>query len=87
MSVVRQDEKGIYVICDGSLARPGDVNGYSHAYDMSDGGLKKGDRIKARHIGGTPLVKVSAADGETYRYWYMYEDSPEMKRLKERNSK
>ncbi len=56
MSTVWQDEEGIYVRSGGYIARPGDVIGYSHAYRMDDDGLKKGDKVKTHHIGGTPLV-------------------------------
>lgn len=35
----------------GYKARPGNVIGYAHAYRMDDGGLKVGDKVKARHPG------------------------------------
>lgn len=58
MSVIRQDSHGLFVIAGGYCARPGAVGGYSHAYNMTDGGLKAGDMVRARHIAGTPLIKL-----------------------------
>ncbi len=69
MTLVREDEKGLYVIAGGVTARPGAVNGYGHAYRMDDGGLKKGDKVTARHSGGTPLVKIKLPD-ETVTRWF-----------------
>jgi hypothetical protein len=63
MSLIRQDALGLFVIAGGYKARPGPVRGYDHAYDMSDGGLKAGDRPVARHIAGTPLIRITLADG------------------------
>ena len=40
-SPVREDALGIYVICNGGRARPGEVAGYSHVFKMDKGGLKK----------------------------------------------
>ncbi len=69
MSKVWKDEKGLYVKAGGYIARPGDINGYSHAYRMDDGGLVYGDEAPTRHIGGTPLVCITLTNGEKI-YWY-----------------
>lgn len=63
MTVVREDEKGIFVQAGGYIARPGPTRGTSHAYRMDDGGLKKGDIVKARHMAGTQLTSVTLPDG------------------------
>lgn len=86
MTVVRQDAKSIYVIAGGYIARPGAVNGYSHAYNMSDGGLKKGDLVKARHIAQTPTTKVTTPDGTELR-WHHDGHSPEVQRAMDRSKK
>jgi hypothetical protein len=76
-SPVREDSRGIYVIVNGGIYRPGDVAGYSHAYDMSDGGLKRGDRVQVRHVSQSPLARIRTADKELV--WYLYDEpSPEV---------
>lgn len=69
MSVICQDSAGLFVKAGGYIARPGDVGGYSHAFDMSDGGLKKGDRVKASHMTGAPIVKLRLEGGKVL-HWY-----------------
>lgn len=68
LATVREDKDGIYINTGGYRFRPGGVRGYDHAYDMSDGGLTKGDKIKAAHIGGSPLCRIRLIDN-TY-YWH-----------------
>jgi hypothetical protein len=63
-SPVREDEHGIYVVTNGEKYRPGGIPGYDHAYDMSDMGLKKGDRVWARHRAQSPLALVTRYRGE-----------------------
>lgn len=67
MSVVKQDETGIFIQLNGAKYRPGNINGYSHAFKMDDGGLKKGDTVKASHRAGTPTIKITLDDG--IRIW------------------
>lgn len=69
MSVIRQDAKGLYVIAGGYTGRPGGVGGYDHAMRMDDGGLKKGDRVKAAHVAGNPLIRIKLENGVKL-YWY-----------------
>ena len=69
MALVREDEKGLYVIAGGVTARPGSVNGYGHAYRMDDGDLKRGDKVSARHSAGTPMVKIKLPDGTVTRWF------------------
>lgn len=76
MTVVREDERGIFIVAGGYVARPGDARSYSHAYRMDDAGLKKGDRVYARHRGGTPLTKVRLEDG-TELHWIHDNSRPE----------
>jgi len=67
MSKIRADEKGIYVIGGGWIARPGNVIGFSHAYRMDSANLVVGDTVKATHSPG-PLVRVKLDDG-TVLHW------------------
>lgn len=69
MRVVREDEQGIYVKNNGQKHRPGRVRGYYHAFDMDDGGLKKGDRVGVRNINHSPLCRIRLKDGRTL-YWH-----------------
>ena len=73
MTIVRQDEQSIYVIAGGYRARPGNVGGYDHAFDMSDGGLKKGDVVKARHVACSQLTKIRLSDGRML-HWHHHND-------------
>lgn len=69
MSIVRQDKNGLYIKTGGHVFRPGAVAGYDHAYDMTAAGIQAGDRIKVRHMGGTPLCRIQLASGEE-RAWH-----------------
>jgi hypothetical protein len=69
MALVREDDEGIYVISGGVKARPGAVLGYGHAYRMDDGGLSKGDKVAASHVGGTPMVRLKLPDGTVTRWF------------------
>lgn len=69
MAVIREDDRGLFVRAGGYRGRPGGVLGYDHALDMSDGGLKAGDRVKARHISQSPLIKLRLDDGRVL-FWY-----------------
>lgn len=71
---VQNDEKGLYVRTGGYIFRPGATRSYSHALRMDDAGLMAGDRVKARHKGGTPLAKLTLMDGTT-TYWAEEETS------------
>lgn len=59
MSLVHKDEMGIYIITGGYTFRPGNIDGYDHAYNMSGDGVLVGSKIKARHIAGTPLCRIT----------------------------
>lgn len=69
MPTVKQDERGIYLIAGGYPSRPGKVSGYGHAFNMDDGGLKIGDKVKAGHRSQTPLNVITLPDGSK-RYWH-----------------
>lgn len=73
MSVVRVDEKGIFVITNGGKYRPGRVRGYCHAYEMGNGGLMVGDRVIARHMSQSPLARVKLPDGREL-VWHVESD-------------
>lgn len=68
MSKVKEDSDGLFIQTGGHIFRPGDVNGYYHAYEMDDGGLKKGDDVKARHLGGSQMAKLKLDNGSV-KYW------------------
>jgi hypothetical protein len=65
MTTIRADAEGIYLITNGSRYRPGAVRGYGHNpnNDMSDGGLQAGEHVKVHKIGGSPLCRITLADG------------------------
>lgn len=63
MSLVREDEKGLYIILNGQKRRPGSVAGMDHVYDMSDGGLKAGDKVEAHHISQSDHIKIKLDNG------------------------
>lgn len=67
-SPIRADALGPYVRTGGYVFRPGAIRGREHSVRMDDAGLVAGDRVKARHKGGTPLAKIVLADGTT-TYW------------------
>lgn len=73
-ALVREDGRGLFVRAGGYVARPGDVSGYAHAYTMSDGGLKAGDRVKAHHISQTPLTKLTLDDGRIIHWHHSTEN-------------
>jgi hypothetical protein len=63
---VWKDKIGIYIkdrMGEDNHYRPGDVNGWSHAYDQSDGRLQEGMKVKSRHMTGAPGVKITLDDG------------------------
>jgi len=62
-TLVREDDKGLYLIAGGHKSRPGPVRGYSHAFDMSDGGLKAGMKVHARHVSQSPYNRITLEDG------------------------
>lgn len=68
MTRIRQDKTGLFIKTGGYIFRPGKIDGYAHAYDMSDTGVLFNTSIKAKHIGGSPLAKLELHDG-SYRYW------------------
>ena len=71
-TLVRSDNLGLFVRAGGYVARPGDVTGYSHAYDQSDGGLKAGDYVKAYHLSGSPLTQITLSDGRKLVWTHEY---------------
>ena len=73
MTLVRSDKRGLFVRAGGYIARPGDVGGYSHAMRMDSADLKAGDHVKARHLAGNPIVKLTLADGAIL-YWHTGDD-------------
>lgn len=66
---VYEDERGIYVRVNGGRARPGDVNGYDHAYDMSSGNLKADDKVIVRNVNQSILAKVIIPSTQKLLMW------------------
>lgn len=73
MTLVREDEKGLFIKAGGYIARPGGVVGYDHVLRMDDGGLKKGDKVVARHSAGSPLNYIKLPNGE--KLWWHHDYS------------
>jgi hypothetical protein len=69
MALVRKDEQGLFVICDGVIARPGNVRGYDHALRMDGGGLTGGEKVPCRQLSGSPLVKLKLPD-DAVVFWH-----------------
>ena len=69
MSLVREDEKGLYIWLNGGKHRPGDVTGYDHVFDMSDGELEAGDKVKASIVSQAPLIRIRLDNG-CKLYWH-----------------
>lgn len=68
---IYRDARGLYIrdrMGGTNHYRPGPVIGYAHAYDMSDGGLREGDKPKTHHVAGAELVKIRLDDGRVL-YW------------------
>lgn len=68
---IYRDERGLFIkdsTGGGHHHRPGPVAGYSHVYDMSDGGLKEGDNPKTSYVSSTPLIRIKLPDGKEV-YW------------------
>ena len=63
LALVREDGKGLYLVAGGYKCRPGAAVGFSHAFDMSDGGLKPGMKVKARHVSQSPYNRITLEDG------------------------
>lgn len=71
MATVREDEHGLYILINGARSRPGNISGYDHVYDMSDGGLKKGDKVKAYKQNGNCITTITLDSGHKI-YWSSY---------------
>jgi len=74
MAKIRSDAEGLYAQIGGYKMRPGAVGGHAHARRMDDGGLRPGDTVKARHIGGSPLGVLTLPDG-TKTHWHVDDES------------
>lgn len=68
MTTVRSDERGLFIRAGGYVARPGNVAGHSHVYRMDAANLQAGDKVKARHLAGSPILKLTLQDG-TVLHW------------------
>ena len=63
MSKIRSDDRSIYLITNGTIYRPGPIIGFDHAYEMGDGDLKEGEKVKARAMSGSQICKIRLDDG------------------------
>lgn len=81
---VRKDAAGLFVRTNGDVFRPGDIGGYAHAYDMSDGGLAEGDEVRVSAISGTPLCRVTRDGMPLLRWGNDYLHEQEARRSRER---
>ncbi len=66
MALVRRDAHGLYLRTGGYIFRPGPVIGFDHAYDMGDGGLMEGDRVRARHLAGSEIARIRTESGDLH---------------------
>ena len=75
MTIIRQDQHGLYVLCGGYCFRPDFPVGYNHAFPSSTK-FKLGQNVQGRHRGGTPLGTLSlAGHKETWFAHGFYFDS------------
>lgn len=58
--VVRKDERGLFIKVGGYIARPDDGTQYD-----------KGQKVYARHVGGSKLVRVGRKPDQ--EIWYTHE--------------
>lgn len=65
MNLIHQDDRGLYIRTNGSKYRPGEISGYSHVHDMSDGELEAGQYVKVRKPSGQPLAFITTPDNRT----------------------
>lgn len=79
---VRSDENGVFVRTGGHLFRPGSVSGLVRV-DMSDGGLRAGDEVRAGHVGGTTRCKVTTPTGADLHWHTDYQHAREAERAAE----
>jgi hypothetical protein len=60
-ATIKEDEKGLYLLCDGCIARPSPGD-FVHGYRMNDGGLVEGQYVKVKRLAGTDLVQLYGLD-------------------------
>jgi hypothetical protein len=72
---IKQDEAGLFVKSGGAKYRPGDIVGWSHAYDMSRGGLNEGDVVNVTPLSGEEICTLTRLDGYKLRWGSEYEHS------------
>jgi hypothetical protein len=68
--LVREDTRSLFIrMGDGMYHfRPGPIDGYDHAYDMSGDAIQAGTKVEARHVGGTVLCEIKMQDGSKRRW-------------------
>lgn len=82
-SLVREDEHGIFIRTGGYVFRPGAAGGFDAVRDMSTGGLKVGDHVKARHVASSEFCRIRLDDGRTL-HWL---EEHGLKRLREADAR
>jgi hypothetical protein len=65
---VKNDNFGLFVRAGGYIFRPGEVASFVRG-DVTDGGLNAGDEVRAHHIAGTTISKITLVDGRVL-YWH-----------------
>lgn len=68
MSKICADSRGVFITTSARF-RPGNVPPYSNDHRMDDGGLAVGDKVKARNVPNTPLVRIMCEDGSVL-HWH-----------------
>lgn len=81
-SKVHKDRHGIFIRVGGHIFRPDFPVGYKHN-EQSCGSVKEGDKVNARHIGGTSLASLKNPETGAEEHWYShgcyYSYSPKVK--------
>jgi hypothetical protein len=64
MALIHEDQDGLYLFAGGWKARPTDsLPGWDHVFRTDAAHLKRGDKVKAKHIAGTQCNKLTLDDG------------------------
>jgi hypothetical protein len=78
VSVVNRDKRGLYLEAGRKIYRPGAVRPHSETYDMGDGGLEKGQHVRAFPLPETSLVRIGFGAGSSggHKELHWHEQQP-----------